>query len=345
MAQVSSLRVDEVHQAIESLLAEGIVPTQQAVRERVGGRGSPPVISRHIAQWYAEHGQDFAAKVDVTRKNKPASSLAQEMMETAGKAAKLVSDAERERQEVLDQRAAQLHEAEQALAGRELALLQQQEKLADRELEQAHLVAELRNDKAGLQVQVQHLADTLEAARHAMSKADAVAHSQAKDAQQAAAAAAQQLAEASAHVEHLRARLTEIAGERDAARDAESRALAALQQRDEAEREAQMRANDLLARANEANAQCRQEFLQQLADQARLSAELEQRLRTELQHAADVSAAALHRSVLLQGELQTARALLEDRADFVARHVELVEMLRGLSAKITQPQTEGGEDQ
>lgn len=150
MAQISSLQADEVYLAIESLIAEGIAPIQQAVRERLGGRGSPPVISRYIAQWYAEHGAVFAAKVEVTRKNKPATTLAEQMMETAGKAAKLVSDAERERQEALDLRAANLHEAEQALAGREIALLQQQERLADRELEQTHLIAELRNDKSSL---------------------------------------------------------------------------------------------------------------------------------------------------------------------------------------------------
>lgn len=150
MAQNPSLRPDEAYEAIESLVADGATPTHQAVRERVGGRGSPPVISRYINEWYAENGPAFAAKLVATRRDKPATTLAEQMMETAGRAAKLVSDAERERQEALDQRAAHLHEAEQALGGRELALLQQQEKLADRELEQAHLIAELRNDKSTL---------------------------------------------------------------------------------------------------------------------------------------------------------------------------------------------------
>lgn len=343
MAQVSSLRVDEVHQAIESLLAEGIVPTQQAVRERVGGRGSPPVISRHIAQWYAEHGQDYAAKVDVTRKNKPASSLAQEMMETAGKAAKLVSDAERERQEVLDQRAAHLHEAEQALAGRELALLQQQEKLADRELEQAHLIAELRNDKSTMAAGLAQAREDRLHAEAQMAKAATLLANLNTQLSQALqdSAGAKERERSSAHaLDDSRRRLSETVQMVDAFQASHAEAMAELHRLQQSEQEHRQVLLDQVDQAEKRLEQL-QSQLDLRATELQEAAARESLLQDRHAESSAALAAALRDSQAFANSmaqnLHMVDQLREERDQAVGHAASLAESLSVIAAKIAPP--------
>lgn len=51
----------EVNEAIIKLLAKGQYPTAANVRAMIGGRGSPPVLSRMMSSWYQENGPTLIA--------------------------------------------------------------------------------------------------------------------------------------------------------------------------------------------------------------------------------------------------------------------------------------------
>lgn len=346
MAQVSSLQTDEVYLAIESLIAEGIAPIQQAVRERLGGRGSPPVISRHIAQWYAEHGPVFAAKVGIARKNKPATTLAEQMMETAGKAAKLVSDAERERQEALDQRAAHLRDAEQALAAREQALLQQQERLTDRELEQAHLIAELRNDKstltAGLaQAREDRLNAEAELAKATTSLANL--NAQLSQALQDVARATERERSSAQALDDSRRRLSETVQMVDALQASHAEAMAEVHRLQQSEQEQRQLLRDQVAQAEKRVEQL-QAQLESRATELEAAAGRESLLQNKLTESSEALAAALRDSHALAstmaGHLRMVDQLRNER-DVAAGHAaSLADTLAVIAAKI--PPTKNG---
>ncbi|WP_307546565.1 DNA-binding protein [Xanthomonas sacchari] len=136
--------------AIEQLLAAGQAPTHMSVRDVLGGRGSGPVLSRLIAKWFAEHGPDYFAKVSNVRSRKPAGDFGAQLRAAAEQAAKVVSDAERERLAALQEREQALEQRAAALDAQEQALFAEQAKLAERASEQERLIAEIRSDKAVL---------------------------------------------------------------------------------------------------------------------------------------------------------------------------------------------------
>ena len=343
MAQNPSLRPDEAYQAIESLVADGATPTHQAVRERVGGRGSPPVISRYINEWYAENGPAFAAKLVATRRDKPATTLAEQMMETAGRAAKLVSDAERERQEALDQRAAHLHEAEQALAGRELALLQQQEKLADRELEQAHLIAELRNDKSTMAAGLTQAREDRLQAEAELAKAAALLatlNAQLSQALKDSAGAEERERSSARALDDSRRRLSETAQLVDAFQASHVEAMAEVHRLQQSEREHRRVLLDQVDQAEKRLEQL-QARLDLRASELQEAAARESLLQDRLAESSAALGAALRDSHALANSmaqhLRMVDQLREERDHAIGHATSIAESLSVIAAKIAPP--------
>ena len=255
MAQNPSLRPEEAYEAIESLVADGVTPTHQAVRERVGGRGSPPVISRYIKEWYAANGPAFASKVVAERDRKPAADLAAKVRQAVDEAAQVVSAAELERRTSLDRREQQLQEAQLSLDMRELSLLEQSEKLADREASVERLIAELRADKASLSDQLQQTQSEvgrLNAELHRAHEVHAVSRLEADATREKLLA---QVASLEVQVAELVAREQSAKQAAETAREAEQKALDALSTWNESEQVHRQMANAAVERVAVLNTQ------------------------------------------------------------------------------------------
>jgi len=342
MAQNPSLRPEEAYDAIDALVADGTTPTHQAVRERVGGRGSPPVISRYINEWYAANGPAFAAKAIAERDRKPAADLAAKVRQAVDEASQVVSAAELERQTLLDRREEQLQEGHQALEMRERSLLEQSEKLADREAHLERLISELRADKTSLTEQLdqtQSKVDLLNAElqrvheRHAAIRLDADA---ARD------ALVSQVASFEVRVAELAAREQAAKHIADAAGEAERKALDALSAWNESEQMSRQQAAEALERAVQQNRELISSFR---ADLARVVAESSSReeakaakLRAALQElsATKEKVAGMEARVELLAETQANLTAVKGERDMAQATVrELAASLRELARSRT----------
>ncbi|MCD0261698.1 DNA-binding protein [Xanthomonas campestris] len=148
MVESNRITSTEVFDAIEKLLAAGQAPTHMSVREVLGGRGSGPVLSKFIARWFEEHGAEFFHKVDHARSRKPITDIGAQIRLAAEQASQVLSDAERQRVEVLLAREQAAEQRSVMLDSKEEALFAEQAKMAERASEQERLIHELQSDKA-----------------------------------------------------------------------------------------------------------------------------------------------------------------------------------------------------
>lgn len=285
MAQTPSLRPEEAYEAIESLVAEGVPPTHLAVRDRVGGRGSHPVISRYISDWYSKNGPTFAAKVVAARQHDPVADVVAQMKQAGVEAAKIVSDEERKRREALERREEQLQEAQLALDMRERSLLEQSEKLADREASVERLIAELRADKASLSDQLQQThseVGRLNAELHRAHEVHAASRLEADATREKLLA---QVASLEVRVAELAAREQSAKQAAEAAREAEQKALDALSAWNESEQVHRQMANAAVERVAGLNTQLSAAFRTDLERIMTASSNREQAKAAELRAA------------------------------------------------------------
>ncbi|MDO7931557.1 DNA-binding protein [Xanthomonas euvesicatoria pv. eucalypti] len=285
MAQTPSLRPEEAYEAIESLVAEGLPPTHLAVRDRVGGRGSHPVISRYISDWYSKNGPTFAAKVVAARQHDPVADVVAQMKQAGVEAAKIVSDEERKRREALERREEQLQETQLALDMRERSLLEQSEKLADREASVERLIAELRADKASLSDQLQQTQSEvgrLNAELHRAHEAHAASRLEADASREKLLA---QVASLEVRVAELAAREQSAKQAAEAAREAEQKALDALSAWNESEQVHRQMANAAVERVAALNTQLSGAFRTDLERIMTASSSREQAKAAELRAA------------------------------------------------------------
>lgn len=338
MAQTPSLRPEEAYAAIEALLAAGVPPTHLAVREHVGGRGSHPVISRYISEWYSENGPTFAAKVLATRQHNPVADVAAQMLQAGVDAAKIVSDAHRERGEALDRREEQLQEAQQAMEMRERSLLEQSEKLADREASLERLIAELRADKASLSDQLhqtQSQVGMLNAELHRAHEGHAANGLEADATRDKLLA---QVASLEVRVADLAAREQFARQAADVAREAEQKALAALSAWNESEHVRRQQAAEALERAVHQNTQLTTSFRADLERVMAESSGREQAQAAELQAALRELSSAKEKVVGLESHVEvlaTVKAQLaavqDERDKAQAAVLDLVASLKQLT--------------
>lgn len=338
MAQTPSLRPEEAYEAIESLLAEGVPPTHLAVRDRVGGRGSHPVISRYISDWYSKNGPTFAAKVVAARQHDPVADVVGQMRQAAVEAANIVSDEERKRREALERREEQLQEAQQAMEMRERSLLEQSEKLADREASLERLIAELRADKASLSDQLhqaQSQVGLLNAELHRAHEGHAANGLEADATRDKLLA---QVASLEVRVAELAAREQSAKQAADVAREAEQKALDALSAWNESEHVRRQQAAEALERAVHQNTQLTTSFRADLERVMAESSSREQTLAAELRAALlelssakeKVAGLESHRELLATVKAQLA-AVQAERDKAQATVLDLVASLKELT--------------
>lgn len=147
MGRVTSLTEAEAFGAIRALLEAGTYPTAAALREQLGGRGSPVVLQRFLADWYATHGPELAQKAAAHRPD-PAGGLRAQLQALTKEAMAEVDAAQAERVAALDRRQAALEEREARVEAREADLEVRTRRLDDREMAQAELLQELRDQVA-----------------------------------------------------------------------------------------------------------------------------------------------------------------------------------------------------
>ena len=147
MGRVTTLKEDEVFAAIAALISAGHYPTAAALREQLGGRGSPVVLQRFLADWYATHGPELAQKA-AARRPDPAGGLRAQLQALTKEAMAEVDAAQAERVAALDRRQAALEDREAGVAAREADLEARTRRLDDREMAQAELLQELRDQLA-----------------------------------------------------------------------------------------------------------------------------------------------------------------------------------------------------
>lgn len=144
MSRVTSLVDVEVFGAIRALLEQGAYPTAAALREQLGGRGSPVVLQRFLADWYRDHGPLLAQKAAAHR---PAATagLRSQMQALAKEAMAEVDAAQAVRVAELDRRQAELNELEASVSAVKADLDARTRRLDDREMAQAELLQELQS--------------------------------------------------------------------------------------------------------------------------------------------------------------------------------------------------------
>ena len=147
MGRVTMLKEDEVFAAIGALITAGIYPTAAALREQLGGRGSPVVLQRFLADWYAANGPELAQKA-AARRPDPAGGLRAQLQALTKEAMAEVDAAQADRVAALDRRHAELEDRESRVEAREADLEARTRRLDDREMAQAELLQELRDQVA-----------------------------------------------------------------------------------------------------------------------------------------------------------------------------------------------------
>lgn len=163
MANTTNITRADAFAAIEALISSGQAPTHISLRSGLGGRGSGPVLSRFIADWFAAYGMDIIPRVAAARAQHPTRQLAatlaasEQIKAAAEEAARVISDAEQARIRELDTRDA-------ALTEREL-------RLDERERAQAEWIADLQARLAQAEQQRETTATHADALAHQLTAA------------------------------------------------------------------------------------------------------------------------------------------------------------------------------
>lgn len=147
MPRKTDLAEAEVFTAIQVLLASGIYPTAARLREALEHRGSPVVLQRFLADWYAQHGPELAKKAAAAPAKTAAGGLQAELKRLTAQAVQEVEVAQAARIATLDDRAA-------ALDGRDAGLVQREAQQDAREAAHAELLVDLRQQLATANTQL-----------------------------------------------------------------------------------------------------------------------------------------------------------------------------------------------
>lgn len=214
MARPTTIKKEEVFEAVRKLITEGTYPNPANVRSELGSRGSPPVLQRYIGSWYEEFGPELARKA-ATKPQAPATAALQvELRRLTQQASEEMDAAHARRTEELDARERELAEQEAALSGREESLAAAVTRLEERELGQQQLLQDIQASSAA----------AVKAREEAVAAlAAATAHNQALmqrcEAAEAAAGAAadleRRLAVVSSERDRHQARVNEITRDRE----------------------------------------------------------------------------------------------------------------------------------
>jgi len=253
-----------------------------------------------------------------------------------------VSDAERDRKATLDAREQQLQELAVLFESREAALIAAQSKLADREAEQAHLLAELRSDKASLANQLQQARE--ENWQHDRLDADAATSSQIAELREKCGHFNARVIGLEAELHQANERYSNAILAADHARAAQSQALAALAKREAAEGEARQQLHEQLSKLGEANTMLQRDFADRHTALSESAAERERSLRAQLQQTAEALVVSDQRSAVLAQELKSVAHHAAER-DAARGQVEaLTAALSELARKVPDPVQPTGKD-
>jgi hypothetical protein len=344
MSEVTRIQEEEVFQAIEQLLVAGKTPTHLTVRAQLGGRGSGPVLSRLIALWFNEHGPNCVAGAVEARGRKPVEDLGAQVRQMLKDAERQVSDAERDRKATLDAREQQLQELAVLLESREAALIAAQSKLADREAEQAHLLAELRSDKASLANQLQQAREAQENWQRDRLDADAATSSQIAELREKCGHFNARVIALEAELHQANERYSDAILAADHARAAQSQTLAALAKREAAEGEARQQLHEQLSKLGEANTLLQRDYADRYTALSESAADRERSLRAQLQQTAEALVVSDQRSAVLAQELKSVAHHAAER-DAARGQVEaLTAALSELARKVPDPIQPTGKD-
>jgi colicin import membrane protein len=157
MGRLTQLTESEVFGVIRALLDDGSYPTAAAVRERLGGRGSPVVLQRFLADWYREHGPLLAQKASTHRP--AASGLRAHLHALTQEAMAEVDAAQASRVAELDRRHAELDEREARLLALTADLEARSRQLEDRGSAQLEMLNQLKDQLSQAFTGLKDLAD------------------------------------------------------------------------------------------------------------------------------------------------------------------------------------------
>lgn len=141
MARPSTISREEVFAAVAAIIAAGAYPNPSNVRQHLDGRGSPPLVQRHIGAWYKEFGPELARKAAAAPAKPATHGLQEELKRLTQGAMNDIEAAQAARIEALEDRAAGLDQREADLLALEL-------RLQEREHVQTELIDQLRADAA-----------------------------------------------------------------------------------------------------------------------------------------------------------------------------------------------------
>lgn len=141
MGRKTELTAKTVYPEIHHLVAEGLNPTSERLRERLGGRGSPIVLQRFITDWFKDHGARLAGKIKAAPPTMAPTGLKAELQQLTAAAVQEFEAAQAER-------VAKLEAQDAALKGREEGLLVRERDQDAKELAHAELLVDLRQQLA-----------------------------------------------------------------------------------------------------------------------------------------------------------------------------------------------------
>lgn len=139
MARPSTISAEEVFAAVAKLVAAGQYPNPTNVRRELDSRGSPPVVQRHIGEWYREFGPELARKAATKPPKSATSGLQAELKRLTEDALKDLEASQLQRKNALDAREAEL-------AARENNLLERENRQNDREIDHQSFISTLEVD-------------------------------------------------------------------------------------------------------------------------------------------------------------------------------------------------------
>lgn len=149
MGRTATVTQQESNWAIEQLLEKGEVPTWQRVRESVGDRGSPVVLSGHIKTWFQENGRYVSEKIERVKIIKEEAASAAALPDSIIAQMKSANAAATKQLEAAHaERVAELEGLERGLQAQQEALLDRERALDDRQMAQAEFVADLKLELA-----------------------------------------------------------------------------------------------------------------------------------------------------------------------------------------------------
>lgn len=314
----SGIRYEEVQDAAETLLARGLNPTIQRVRELLG-TGSNTTISEHLKHWQQQLAE--APKVILPPAIPEAVAAA---LDAFWKIAVQHAEAAFEEHRIAARQA--VTAAEQA---RDAAIAERQQ------LQSA--ADNLRRELESTQAAARELADRLLVEQERRAAAEITIQAAEQRIQAAADTVAQIRAETTARVEQLEASLQQLRSDTD-------RQLAEAQRRFEAERQrgeaSEARLMAMLDQIRAEQKAERQAFVTERQDwnhqETRWRTERETQQRENAELRANLAAAGEHRN-LLTAELEQIRLKLQNME---ARHLETVRETEGLRGELKAVQEE-----